>query len=114
MALVLAGCGGGDDKPAPVANPVCESGRVAECPCEGGAMGIQACKADGSAWGMCACQNPNEVPELACTFPRDPATLIPADRCPANHDMYGECEPAVVTSGACFQTKADFFCCAKR
>jgi len=66
VGMVTAGCGG-DDTPSapwisykqvivspPPAPPVCEAGRVATCPCAGGAGGgAQTCAADGSSWGAC-------------------------------------------------------------
>lgn len=61
VALLVAGCGGGDDS-APTGNVdrACEAGRVAECPCEDGSMGIQTCNEDGSAWGECGCSMPED------------------------------------------------------
>jgi len=33
--------------------PVCEAGKVVECPCAGGGKGVQTCDDDGSKWGEC-------------------------------------------------------------
>lgn len=37
------------------AEPICEAGRQASCPCAGGTIGVQLCAADGSRWQACQC-----------------------------------------------------------
>lgn len=63
VALLVAGCGGTDDSGSTDGvGRACEAGRVAECPCEDGSMGIQTCNEDGSAWGECVCVDETAKP----------------------------------------------------
>lgn len=111
MALFLVGCGGDDEKPAPAA--VCEAGRVVECPCPGGTMAVQECKADGSAWGACACPVSETVPELQCSLPQDQSEYLKDERCPTGEVMYARCEREIVLNGVCTEKPFGMFCCPR-
>ena len=64
--IIFTACGGGDSSDDgstdgdnvsdgdDSAEPVCEAGKVIECPCAGGGQGVQTCAEDGSKWGECA------------------------------------------------------------
>jgi hypothetical protein len=36
---------------------VCDPGRADDCPCPGGAEGVQVCADDGASWGECECDD---------------------------------------------------------
>jgi|GEM_PF-1737403 len=68
--FIFTACAGGDDSSDgdetdgdtadgdESADPVCEPGKVIECPCAGGTKGVQTCVDDGSKWGECSgCPN---------------------------------------------------------
>lgn len=113
VALLAVGCGGGsEEKPAAQQQgaAVCEAGRVASCPCDGGAMATQTCKSDGSGWGECGCAGPATDPSVACKFPI--ASDSPTFRCSDNFVAYGGCESSAVEQGYCYRTEANNFCCA--
>ncbi len=110
--LALVGCGGGgDEKPAPSQEPVCEAGRVVECPCEGGGTATQTCKADGSAWGACSCEAPSEDPKVQCSLPQDQSDYLSSERCRTGEIMYAKCEDVVIDNGTCSQTSFGAYCC---
>lgn len=46
-------------------SPVCEVGRVVECPCLNGTTGIQKCDLDGMGWSFCECPAVSEQ-EFVC------------------------------------------------
>lgn len=68
LALGMMGCGSSDDdgEKGEQREPVCEVGRVAECPCLDGAMGTQTCDDDGGGWGEreCAADQPGAKPPV--------------------------------------------------
>jgi hypothetical protein len=64
--------------------PVCEPGRVVECPCEDGGEGAQTCMDDGSKWGECDCGSGFGGPFGTTTGGYDPDWCV-------DHSLSGGC-----------------------
>jgi hypothetical protein len=115
--LALMACGGsGDDDDSAAAmssQPVCEAGRVVECPCADQTMGTQTCAKDGLSWGACECPMPDPMqsdPMVACKDPVKPTDVAPF-RCDAPRSaIWGWCEKTIIDAGTCV-AKGSLFCC---
>lgn len=82
--------------------PVCEPGRVDDCPCVGAEDGVQVCDRDGSGWGVCDCGDaaldagPDDAPDAG------PATCDESAQ--ADCDACRECAymgPCAAANAAC-------------
>lgn len=116
-ALLLVACGGGggggESPESGDPSPVCEAGRVVECPCPGDVSGSQTCADDGSRWGSCLCE-PQPIatdPRVACSDPIDVAALTDEQRCERpTPTYYITCDRAIVDSGVC-EKHDGIYCC---
>ena len=106
--VLLTGCA------SAAADPACEAGKVATCPCGNGEEATQTCKDDGSGWGACGCSllDPAQRdPDVACRSEiTGPDTT--GIKCPAGKRTFLICQSSIVQTGVCYHdTGLTTYCC---
>lgn len=107
--LLAVGCGD-DGEAGEKTAPVCEAGKVAECPCAGSPeMGVQTCAGDGSKWGACEMCPSQDTPQALCVGPLVDDDLV--CKSVERPQRWASCAQTLVESGKCISISFGYFCC---